>query len=546
MRHGVAIVALLGLLGLAVATPVLAEPTEARVYQARKIVTMDPANPSATHVAVADGRILVVGSEASVHEALADRKVVVDDSFRDKVLLPGLIEPHLHLYIAALLLPMEIIAPHEWELLGKRTMRVRGREAYLAQLRVAEVAKPDAKSWLDTWGYHHDFHGKLSRADLDAISTTRPILVWHRSFHEIYLNTPALAALGITAESVGGQAQVDFERGRFYGTGVDLLLPRLIQRLLAPERYTAALSMARAIIHAGGVTTIGDGGFAALGFDQELQALKRAGFDSDETPFRSVLLIDGRTVGRHMSHEVARGWIESLPKRGTHRLRLRGKAVKLFAEGYLDGQPGEGIMTPEELEAAARVYWNADFQIHVRVNGDLGLEKTLDLLEKLQKEQPRKDHRFTLHDLAYARPEQTQRIARLGAIVSANPSEVGPGPERAAHMVPAVVPLAFQSDFPMAPVRPLLLAWMSATRITANGKQVAPQERISLDEELQAITIDAAYQLRMENEIGSIAAGKRADFTVLEQDPYAVPVENLKDIPIWGTVFEGKAYPLPR
>jgi predicted amidohydrolase YtcJ len=90
------------------------------------------------------------------------------------------------------------------------------------------------------------------------------------------------------------------------------------------------------------------------------------------------------------------------------------------------------------------------------------------------------------------------------------------------------------------------LAWMSATRITSNGKQVAPEERISLDEELQAITIDAAYQLRMENEIGSIAAGKRADFTVLEQDPYAVPVENLKDIPIWGTVFEGKAYPLPR
>ena len=346
----------------------------------------------------------------------------------------------------------------------------------------------------------------------------------HRALREIYLNTPALAALGITAESFGGHAQVDFERGRFYENGFELLLSRLIPRLLAPERYTAALRMARRIIHAGGVTTIGDGGFAALGFDQEFQALKRAGFDSDETPFRSVLLIDGRTVGGHMSHEVARGWIESLPERGTHRLRLPGKAVMLFA----DGHAGEWIMTPEELEAAARVYWNAGFRIHVYVNGDLGLEKTLDVLEKLQQEQPRTDHRFTLHHLVYARPEQTRRIARLGAMVSAG------------------VPLAFQSDFPLAPVRPLLLAWVGATRITADGKQVATQERISLDEALQAITLDAAYQLGMEDEIGSIAAGKRADFTVLEQDPYAVPVEKLLDIPIWGTVFEGKAYPLPR
>ena len=131
-------------------------------------------------------------------------------------------------------------------------------------------------------------------------------------------------------------------------------------------------------------------------------------------------------------------------------------------------------------------------------------------------------------------------------------AEIGLGPARADHMVPARsfvdagVPLAFESNFTMAPVQPLLLAWAGATRVTADGNAVAPDERISLDEALQAITIDAAYQLRMEDEIGSIAVGKRADFTVLEKDPYEVPIEKLKDIPIWGTVFEGKHYPLSR
>jgi predicted amidohydrolase YtcJ len=73
---------------------------------------------------------------------------------------------------------------------------------------------------------------------------------------------------------------------------------------------------------------------------------------------------------------------------------------------------------------------------------------------------------------------------------------------------------------------------------------MAPEERVTVDQAMKAITIDAAYVLHMENEIGSIRCGKFADFTVLEQDPYAVAVEQIKDIKVWGTVFEGKVFPL--
>ena len=85
----------------------------------------------------------------------------------------------------------------------------------------------------------------------------------------------------------------------------------------------------------------------------------------------------------------------------------------------------------------------------------------------------------------------------------------------------------------MAPAEPLKLAWVAANRLTASGKVLAPQLKLSLEQALRAVTIEAARAIRMENEIGSIAPGKKADFTILNQDPYAVALENLHEIPIF-------------
>jgi predicted amidohydrolase YtcJ len=102
--------------------------------------------------------------------------------------------------------------------------------------------------------------------------------------------------------------------------------------------------------------------------------------------------------------------------------------------------------------------------------------------------------------------------------------------------------VALHSDLTMAPADPLFLAWIATNRLTMEGNLMGPEERLSLDKALRAITIDAAYVIGLENEIGSISAGKKADFAVLEQDPYAVDVSELRDIPVWGVVFEGKPY----
>jgi len=544
---------------------------EITVYRAREIITMDAVRPRADVVAVQDGRIAAVGNILDVQRALNGKPYTFDDQFVDKVLMPGFVEPHLHPYVAGILLSMEFITPHDWNLPGRQVKGVRGRPAYLRRLRELESSQGKG-DWLWTWGYHNLFHGELSRADLDAISVDRPIVVWHRSFHEIYLNSAAIAALGIDAEMARAHAQVDYERGHFYENGLQFLLPHMTPILLEPQRYVNALREARGIIHAGGITTVGDGAFGTLDLDKELESLVAAGWDTRLTPYRTLLLIDGKTLGAARGHEQVRKLIDYMPRRDLSRIKFQPRQVKLFADGaaysqlmqmsepYLDGHEGEWLMTPEELEAAARVYWNAGFQIHVHVNGDLGLDRTLDILEILQRENPRQDHRFTIHHFAYARPEQAQRLADLGGMVQANPyylwalgdaySQSGLGRQRASHMVPlnsfakTGMRIALHSDFTMAPAQPLLLAWAAATRITAEGNILAFNERLTLHQALRGITIDAAFQLGKEKDCGSIEVGKKADMVVLEQNPYEIPLEALKDIPIWGTVFEGDIFPV--
>jgi hypothetical protein len=116
---------------------------------------------------------------------------------------------------------------------------------------------------------------------------------------------------------------------------------------------------------------------------------------------------------------------------------------------------------------------------------------------------------------------------------------------RSASILKHTEHLSFHSDLPMAPSDPLFLVWSGVNRITPSGRVAAPQQRISVDAALRAVTIEAAYSWRKEELLGSVRPGKIANFTVLEQDPYQVDAKRLKDIQVWGTVFEGRVYPVP-
>lgn len=186
----------------------------------------------------------------------------------------------------------------------------------------------------------------------------------------------------------------------------------------------------------------------------------------------------------------------------------------------------------------------------------------LGIVERLMAETPRADHRTVIVHFANSTEDQVARIARLGAIISANPyypvgfadkfSEHGLGAERADVMVRSkaaldhAVPLSFHSDLPIGPASPLNFVWCAVNRMTPSGRVAGPSERIGVHEALRAVTIEAAYSWRKESSLGSIAPGKTANFTVLEEDPYTVEPIRIKDIPVWGAVFEGAVFPAAR
>jgi predicted amidohydrolase YtcJ len=97
---------------------------------------------------------------------------------------------------------------------------------------------------------------------------------------------------------------------------------------------------------------------------------------------------------------------------------------------------------------------------------------------------------------------------------------------------------------PMAPAKPMQLVWAAVTRVTAEGPVAGPQHRVPLDVALEAVTINAAYSIQMEKRVGSIEVGKDANLSILEQSPYAVAPEKLKDIQVWGTMLEGRVQPV--
>jgi len=545
------------------------------VFRARKIITMERSNPTATAVAIRGDRIVAVGSLDDVTKALGNSPRRIDGTFADKVVMPGFIEQHLH-PLLALTLAVEVIAPEDWEVPGKVFKAARSSAEYLARLKSAAAAMRDPNEILFTWGYHQYFHGKVTRRELDAISRTRPIVVWHRSVHEMILNTPALKGLGITRESVTGHGaaseQSDWDKGHFFERGLELVAGKVMPALGSPARMALALKQMAAILHQNGVTAINEPGALVT---PELLQVYRAVLGAEDVPFYTFLIADGRA---HYSKLGAGGALAETER--TITLAPRGKVsffekqVKLLADGaivsqlmqmtdgYTDGHKGEWIMTPEDLDAASRVYWDAGYQLHIHANGDAGLGTVLDILEKRMRENPRPDHRTVIVHFANSTEDQVRRIARLGAVVSANPyyvtgfadkfAQVGLGPERADAMVrlgsveKAGVSFSLHSDLPMGPADPLYLAWCAVNRITQSGRAARPDLGVTVDGAMRAITVDAAYSWRKEHELGSIAPGKIANLTILEQDPYAVDPKTLKDIPVWGTVFEGRKFPVER
>ena len=544
---------------------------ETVVYTAKLIRTMEPALPEVTAVAVEDGKVLAVGSLDSLSPLIAARGARIDRQFEGKVMTPGFIDPHVHPTLPAVLTQFPFLAPDDWYLPTGDFPGATTPEGYRSALQNLVAQHDDASVPFVAFGYHPLWHGEVWRDDLNDWFGDTPVMLWHRSFHELIGNDAAWELLGVTKDDADAIPHgASWKRGHFYELGLRAVFPRM-GFLFEPTRYMKGMQNFLSMMHESGVTTAADMGTGIFGNPVgEIQAIKAA-VASDPVGVRVLLTpIITDFITRQKSAEQAlaevREWQTMNDDQvtvGNHfKLMIDGAIFsglsQMGSPGYLDGHTGVWMVDVPTLETFAKTFWDAGFQIHAHSNGDAATARFIDLLDYLLRESPRADHRMTLEHFAYSTEDQNRKLAALGAAVSANPyyhyilSEMYSGdwlgPDRGPQMVrlgsleSKGVPVGLHSDSPMAPLSPLTLMWTAVARENISGEKTGQGEVMSRYGALKAITIDAAWILGLEDSVGSIRAGKAADFTVLAADPLTVPLEQLRSIEVIGTIYAGTAH----
>lgn len=560
-----------------------AKPQEATdkvtVYVARKIVTMDPGWPVATAVAVKDGRILSVGTLEELKPWLDRFPYEIDRRFARQVIYPGFIEAHGHPVMGSVAISLPPLTyfplrnPYGADFPGVKT-----RDGAMELLRKYVKAAQAPDQTIMTWGYDVvAMGGDLpTRADLDAISKTQPIIVWDASEHYVFANSAAIRKYDITddlvAKTIGAGRNPDgSSNGQFLGTeAAKIIVLKPLSEILTPQEGLKRLRYLGALMQQAGITTTGDLFFGGVNLQLETM-LTRQYFGQPDSIARIVHVADGVTFsGIYGDNAID----EALKLRDSSNERIMFNGVKFYADdafvslgmelqfpGYIHDGKFKGLFMFNSKEAfldAMRPWWNKGFQIHVHSNGSGGNQITLDSLAALQAETPRFDHRFTFEHFGISSTAQGRQLKALGALVSTNPYYIAEradlnadqiGTDRAslasrmATLIKQDVVVSLHSDTPVGVPSPLYEVWTAVNRIgELSGKTHAPAERVrDVERAMRMVTIDAAYTLGVNDRIGSIEAGKFADFVVLDKDPQEVSRKTIKDIKVLATITAGRA-----
>lgn len=537
------------------------------IYSARKIITMNPNQPEVSHVAVRDGKILGAGSLGELEGWGA---YTLDERFADKVLMPGLIEGHAHTMEGALWQFSYVGWFDRRDPDGKVWSGMKSVDAVVARLSEAEQSLTDPDAPLLGWGLDPIYmdNVRMTRADLDRVSTTRPIGILHASGHILNVNTKGLELAGLLHE---GNNHPGIPLGADRIPTGELKSPEIIMpagKHVGMDRAFLAADAAglrnygKLCVRAG-VTTSSDLG---LQLDDALVDLFADVTGEDRFP---VCLVAFR-INMGMGPKELVDYTVTLKQRTTDRLDLgrikivadgsiQGFSARMLWPGYYNGaENGLWYIAPDQLTEIYELALKAGIQVHTHTNGDEATQLTIDTLQEVLRRAPDADHRFTLQHCQLASEHQFRQMARLGMCVNLFANHhfywgdehytLTVGPERAERMnacrtaLAQGVPMAIHSDAPVTPLGPLFTAWSAVHRLTASGRVQGGGERISVEQALFAITKGAAITMKMDHQIGSIEIGKRADFAVLEDDPTTVDPMALKDVTVWGTVQGGRIF----
>jgi predicted amidohydrolase YtcJ len=548
-------VAVMALCALAAAPSPAAEVT---VLTASRIDTMDVAQPRAAAMAFdAGGTILALGDGAALLARYPGARRI---DAGDATVVPGLIDAHGHMSGLGM---THLTA----DLVGTGS-----KEEVLQRLRdFARELPPGA--WLVGRGWdQNDWPAGVDQgrdfptaADLDAAFPDRPVWLSRIDGHAGWANSAAMRAV---KQDLSGDWQPDGGRivrdaqGGATGVFVDGAMTLVDGVVPAPDEATVEralkLAMRDAVAH--GLTGVHDAGIPL----SELRIYQRLA-DRGEIPMRITALADG--------DNDALAWLcdNGLYQHPSQRLKMR--AVKLYIDGalgsrgaalledYSDDHGNRGLlmMQPGQMDAVVAKAKRCGVQVATHAIGDRGNRIVLDAYARaLGDAATGSDHRWRIEHAQVLSPEDLPRLARLHVIASMQPTHATSdmpwaedrlGPQRIVgayawrQLRDSGARLALGSDFPVESVDPRLGLYAAATRTDAAGQPPGgwhPEELLSNYEALRGFTLDAAYAGFAEDEVGSLAVGKRADFVLLAQDPLAIAPARLRELTVLATYVDGK------
>lgn len=516
--------------------------------------------PVAEAMWIRNGRIERIGAEDEIRAAAGSDAEVLD--LEGATVMPGFIEPHTHPLGTAILGSAINVSGFDHD----------SRSQIMDTLREAMdgfLPQP----WIIAFGWDPIMVRDLSPPtldELDELSPDKPFVILTQMMHEAFANSAALRASGITRDtpnpsggSFGRDENGDLTGGVLEVNAINYLLRAL--PALPPALTELILRWKFADYARAGFTTIGVLG--TVGRAEDPIGLMRKMADDPAVPVRTVVYglppqldLDSKPDGSHDARFELRGvkfWMDGSPYTGGAAFAEPYEETELTL-GQLHLQPGH--MGPlnfelEEFTAEFGRFHRAGYHVAVHTQGERAVQRVLDAAEDILKAHPWDDHRHRLEHNALITNEQIQRAKALGFELSFFTDHIyyygDRLPELVGSRVDRYMPAgsAFReghratihSDNPMTPIGPLRVMQTSMVRIPRKGGEpLAPAERLSVDQAIRAMTSNAAWQLGVEEQRGSLERGKTADLVVLSRNPFDTPPEQFSAIEVLGTWINGQ------
>lgn len=541
------------------------------IFYGGSILTMEDNLPEAEALVVKEGKILFVGAKQKALGFVGKHTEYVD--LGNRTLLPGFIDAHGHITSAAGMFQAVDLSPSPYGTVNSISDLQAALTTYLIENKLPEHTPVLGNGYDDAIMTEHRHP---TRAELDAVSLTHPVIVMHASGHASVANSAMLKLLGIKEDIK------DPEGGHYGRDPITGLLNGKMEEnanFSALMKLTAALPKspvkeglsqelkdflkAQDVWLSYGQTTICDGRSMGVGLkllqeaaDKKLLKADLVYFPDYEANAADEKLLIPHYM-RYENHLKMGGFKFSDDGSPQGKTAWLTKPYLVPPEGQDSSYKGFPIFSDEALYNDLKTVFSKGITAQLHVNGDAAIDQALRVIGKLKEEGIyRPELRATLIHVQNSRPDHIPKIKEIGLLLSFFSAHVylwGDwhyesvfGPERAAFISPANAAqkagliFTIHHDAPVTPPDLLTGVYAAVNRTTRSGRILGPDQRIRVADALKAITIHAAYQYHEEEIKGSLKAGKWADLVILDQNPLTISPEQIKDIKVLETIKEGK------